>query len=200
MGNLVTETPYSEITATLEVLDRCGVTCEDLKNFRKASSFVHFEVARLMKNGEVHGALPLPTFRVTVDYDKTVESLVKAGKYDYANSDITAQHFSTQRSGIVQIELHLLHFNRSISSDDVIKEMDKLGLRPAKPHELLTFGIQYPDEQRKYPIVALGSVWRRFDGDRCVLGLWGDSGDRDLGLPWWDGDWRSDYRFAAVRK
>ncbi|GEM_PF-4414990 len=52
MGNLVTETPYSEVTATLELLDRLGVDREGLKKFRKASSHVQFEVARLMCEGE----------------------------------------------------------------------------------------------------------------------------------------------------
>jgi len=54
MGKLITETPYSEITATLEVLDRCGATRDDLAKFRKASSYVHQEVVRLIKYGEAH--------------------------------------------------------------------------------------------------------------------------------------------------
>lgn len=53
MGNLVTKTPYSEVTATLELLDRLGVDREGLKKFRKASLYVRSEVARLMQEGEV---------------------------------------------------------------------------------------------------------------------------------------------------
>ena len=49
MGNLVTETPYSEVTATLELLNRLGVDREGLKNFRKASSHIQVAVARLMQ-------------------------------------------------------------------------------------------------------------------------------------------------------
>lgn len=52
MGNLVTETPYSEVTATLKVFDRLGIDREGLKKFRKASSHVQFEVVRLMREGE----------------------------------------------------------------------------------------------------------------------------------------------------
>jgi hypothetical protein len=40
MGSLLTETPYSEITATMEVLARFGVRREDLKVFRAAATVV----------------------------------------------------------------------------------------------------------------------------------------------------------------
>lgn len=39
MGNLVKETPYSEITATLEVLDRYGVNRDDLTRIRSNHGF-----------------------------------------------------------------------------------------------------------------------------------------------------------------
>jgi len=52
MGTLITETPYSEITATIELLDRWGVDRKDLTNFRKASSFVHQEVVNFIKFGD----------------------------------------------------------------------------------------------------------------------------------------------------
>lgn len=52
MGRLVTETPFSEITATLEMLDLLGVERKDLARFRKGPSWVRLEVARLLKLGE----------------------------------------------------------------------------------------------------------------------------------------------------
>lgn len=50
MGSLVTETPYSEITATLEILDHLGVGRGDLKKFRAASEEVQGQVAHILKN------------------------------------------------------------------------------------------------------------------------------------------------------
>lgn len=49
MGNLITETPYSEITATMELLDRLGVNRDDLKRFRKSATRIKTEVAKLIK-------------------------------------------------------------------------------------------------------------------------------------------------------
>ena len=37
------------------------------------------------------------TFMVTVDYSRDLASMIKAGNYDYANDDITAEHFPHER-------------------------------------------------------------------------------------------------------
>jgi hypothetical protein len=50
MGSLITETPYSEITATLEILDHLGVGRDDLKKFRAANEEVQSQVAHILKN------------------------------------------------------------------------------------------------------------------------------------------------------
>jgi hypothetical protein len=52
MGKLVTETPFSEITAMLEILDRFGIEREDLTRFRKAAPFAQMGVVHFMKHGE----------------------------------------------------------------------------------------------------------------------------------------------------
>mgnify|MGYP001566810542 CR=1 FL=1 len=138
-------------------------------------------------------------FRVLVNYDLRADAAIGEGKYDYANDNITEKNFPTTRKGTAKLDIVLVHLNRDISSEDAIKELDKLGLRPAELHELLAFGAKYPDEQRKYPIVALGSVWRYLFG-RNVPYLWLDDGGRRLGLLWFGPGWRAYYRFAGVRK
>lgn len=57
MGNLITETPYSEITATMELLDRLGVDRNDLKRFRKSPNRVKAEVAKLIKGTAMNGTI-----------------------------------------------------------------------------------------------------------------------------------------------
>lgn len=137
---------------------------------------------------------------MTVDYDRTVEEGVRAGKYDYANSDITSEHFPTKRQGEAQLEPILVHFNRYIGSDEVITELDKLGLRAGETRELLAFGAKHPDKQREFPIVALDGPWQETDDHRDVscLNYW--LGKRGLRLPWFGVVWHRDYRFLAFRK
>ena len=52
MGSLITETPYSEITATLEILDRFGVGRDDLRRFRAAAPEVQSHTAYIFKTAD----------------------------------------------------------------------------------------------------------------------------------------------------
>ena len=108
-------------------------------------------------------------FPVSVNYDLSIEALVKAGEYNWVNENIVEKNFPVEGGGTEQVEFHLVHFNRVMNSADVEKELEKLGLRPANLKELLSFGSTYQEEQRKYPIVALGSVWQNLNGNRNVI-------------------------------
>ena len=138
-------------------------------------------------------------FPTKVNYDLSVESLVANGKYDWKNENITNKNFPTTKKGEVSLNMELVHFNQTLTSEEVIADLKKRGFRPAELHELLSFGIQYPEEQRKYPIVALGSVWR-WDVGRRVPYLDGDGGKRDLNLDYFDSLWVGYCRFLAVRE
>ena len=138
-------------------------------------------------------------YSITVNYSLSLEEMVAAGRYDWKNNDITAKHFSVKGEGVVDVDIELVHFDRVMdSSDEVIRELN-VGLRPAKIEELLAFGAKYPDVQRQFPIVALGSVWQHLD-DRHVPFLWGYSDERYLYLDWFGDRWRGNFRFLAVRK
>lgn len=142
------------------------------------------------------------TYPITVDYGRSVEDGVKTGRYDWSCSDITTRNFPTPANlkGTVEVTVELIPFNRTISSDNVLRELDRRGYRPAELQELLAFGEKYPDVQRQFPVVALGSVWQDPDGGRSVPCLFGDGSGRDLGLGWIGGDWSGICRFVAVRK
>jgi len=139
------------------------------------------------------------TFRVVVDYSRDLAQMIADGAYDYVNSDITADHFPIKGEGKQEREIELFHFNRTISSDDAIKEMAAAGYRPAFIEELLAFGQAQPELQRQFPIVALGSVWRSPDGYRYIPCLRRCDAGRGLCLGSFGPDWRGSFRFAAVR-
>ena len=140
-------------------------------------------------------------YHLSVDYGRSVEDGVRAGRYDWATSDdINSRNFPTKRKGTAEVEVELVHFNRGISTDEALGELDRMGYRPAEVHELLAFGEKYPKVQREFPIVALGSVWQDRNGDRSVPCLGRDGSERGLSLDWVEDDWYEVYRFAAVRK
>jgi hypothetical protein len=141
-----------------------------------------------------------PEFPIAIDYGMGVEKLVMLGQYNWSNNDITSKHFSTKQTGKVDITIELVHFGRNISSKEAIKELDRMGLRPAEACELLKFGEKYPDVQREFLINALGSVWRYLDGYRNVVCLGGSGAGRFADLRWLESGWFGSWRFAAVRK
>jgi hypothetical protein len=138
-------------------------------------------------------------YPMTVDYRQSLQAMIQAGRYDWVNSDITEKHFPIT-PGPKDVSIELVHFDRVMSSDDVLSELDRRGLRPATLPELLAFGAKYPEKQREFPIVALASVWRSWVGSRHVPCLWSDADGRYLGLGWLVCRWGAHYRFAAVRK
>lgn len=138
---------------------------------------------------------------VVVDYDLSLADMIATGIYDWTNSDITAEHFPFIGEGKAEMAIELVHFGRIIEDgDECLRELDKMGLRAATLPELLAFGAKYPDMQRRFPVVALGSIWQRRDGDRNVPALWERDRGRRLDLRWFEHRWREHCRFAAVRK
>lgn len=138
------------------------------------------------------------TFKVLVDYTKSLKQMIKAGKYDWVNNDITNDHFHITGSGQKEVEITLFHFNRGISSDGAIAEMEKAGYRPAFVEELSALGAAEKELQKQFPINALGSVWRCPCGGRVPSLHWRGA-ERRLGLSWFEGGWAEHWRFSAVR-
>ena len=140
------------------------------------------------------------TFHIQVNYDLRLDFAIRDGQYDWEHDLINDENFPITRKGTAELDIVLVHLDINVSSEEAIKELDKAGYRPAELQEFLAFGAKYPDEQRKYPIVALGSVWRYLDGRRFVPCLWGNGGKRGLNLRLFAGEWNAVYRFAGVRK
>lgn len=138
-------------------------------------------------------------FRLTVDYSQSLEQMIAAGQYDWKNSNITAKRFPIEGNSIVEYEARYFHFNRDISSDDAVAAMKEAVWEPAKIEHILSCGKTFPEEQRKFPIVGLGSV-ASVGGDRSVPCLDRDDSERRLGLRWFAYGWGADYRFLVVRK
>jgi len=96
-------------------------------------------------------------------------------------------------------EPEVFHFHSLISSDKAIAIMGADGYRPATIFDLLDYGAKKPEEQRKYPIVALGSVADIGGCSVAYLDVDGDS-KRYLDLDRFFCAWDASYRFLAVRK
>jgi len=154
-------------------------------------------IARLIVGENANGS---GTYKVTVDYGQSLDTMITAGRYDWKNGDINDQNFPISGRRTSETEIALFHFNKGMSTDAVLAELDKRGFRAATLPELLALGADQPELQRQFPIIALGSVWRDPIGIRCVAYLDGSGAERYLNLYWYGRDWKDICRFAAVRK
>jgi len=141
--------------------------------------------------------------KLTVDYSRTLKEMINAGNYGWANDDITEKNFPLPTKLLgkkITASTKLFHFDRRISSEDAISEMNKAGYRPATLAELLALGEAHPELQKEFPIVALGSVWRGEDGGHVVPVLGFGGHRRGLVLYWLGNVWPDVCRFFGVRK
>lgn len=139
------------------------------------------------------------TFSLRVDYGRSIEDLVRAGRYDWAHVEISSELFSTPRAGVAEVVVELVHFAERAESDAVLKALSSDGYRPADVVELLTLAVAHPDLQRNYPVVARGSMWIGTCGGHFVPCLRTGSKGRYVDLYWFGGVWDAYYRFAVVR-
>jgi len=185
-----------------EIEDIYRLATEDGRDTVKAIARLIVEAGQKARN----------SYSVLLDATRSLADLVALGRYDWVNSDITAEHFPVKSQGKRNVRVELWWPNRYFNNgDEVIAELAKLNDELAKENasysyrfafieELLALGASQPELQRQFPIAALGSIWlvsdpfRRFafldrGGAGRVLGLFG------VGLVF-DGSWR----FALVRE
>ncbi|MFA6132048.1 MAG: hypothetical protein WC702_03235 [Patescibacteria group bacterium] len=133
-----------------------------------------------------------------VNYDLAFEAMVAAGHYNCRDMDVTAEHFPNKSTGVIKYEPVLVYLGRA-STNEALHEIEQLGVIPASAAELLAYGAKCPEEQRNYPIVALGQAWRRH-GRLFFPCLYRGDRERRLYIDHGADDWDAHCRFLALRK
>lgn len=140
-------------------------------------------------------------FCLKVGQRKTTEEAVMAGKYDWANNSINSHNFPMRlRTAGERRVIEPIEFGYDPTSEEVLAEAKKRGLERPVYEDTFDFGEQFPEEQRKRPIVFLHEPWQDPDGLRRVLVLDSYSSERGLYLYCFDYRWPRHYIFAFVRK
>lgn len=159
-------------------------------------------VAKLVVDGKRSATMVADALQAivneTIPKTLSLTEMIALGKYDWVNQDITEANFPMAEDFTFGTETKLFHFDRDISSENAIKEMERAGYKPVTIWDLLDYGAKNSEMQRKFPIVALGSP-AQFGGSRNVAYLCGSDTKRSLRLCWSDDGWRGYCRFLAVR-
>lgn len=86
------------------------------------------------------------------------------------------------------------------SSNKIVEDMKKLGLRPATLEEMIALGIAKPEHNKRDDAYLVGLTPYFLDGSSHVPVLCRDGDRRALGRNWWGDVWTSGDRFVCVRK
>lgn len=152
------------------------------------------------------------TFKLHVDYTRNLMKAAKAGKYHYCDPKLIdfltvppLKQMPSKLPNSAEIEIKLIHFGIPLESEEVIKKLNKMKLRPANIYELLAFGENFPKKQIKFTIVALGTIWQELWGNRYVASLSGSTyrggSERRLSHASYEGIvWDERTLFAVVAK
>ncbi len=140
----------------------------------------------------------------TVDYSLNLEQMILAANYGHVNSDITPVSFPVRGSGTATLIAQLFHLDPSASHQDVVREMEKVGFRPANIEELIAYGTIMPNEQWELDIIGFGSIGQldQIEG-RWIYGvprIFRASQGCELNLTAFGyRDWPKEVRFLGVR-
>lgn len=161
-----------------------------------------------------------PIYEIEVDYNLTFEEMLAAGKYDLRKCpwqswdipSVTASTFPMPKDkerrfslgrhrAVCKLEVTLFHYNKATKHEEVETDMRERGFRIPKIEEELAFGAKFPDFQRRFPIVALGTVGSTtlHDSGLGYVFLHDHKGQRMIAGIATGGNFGETVRFLAVR-
>ena len=138
-------------------------------------------------------------FPVRTGGNRTMDEIVRAGRYDGVHSFINQENFPLAPRPQAEVVVELVALGRIATSDEAVAELGMHGLRRPTPEEAVCFGEQHPDAQRHRPVVWPHESFAHEDGSRRLLVHFGGTGYRSLDL-YVDSAWGAYCVFAGVRE
>jgi hypothetical protein len=135
---------------------------------------------------------------IAVDFGRPLAAMIAAGSYDWVNPDITAERFPVDGTGKKMFRTKLFHFDRYISSEEVVAAIKDENFTPGNHVHGFAFGAAFPEQQRKHPIACLGSSAQVLGG-RVVVYLDRVGDKRGLRLSNWNDGWNDGWRVLGVQ-
>lgn len=182
MGRLMTETPISELLASVEILDHLRVGRDDLKNFRKASGLVQARIGQLMRYGE----LAFPTWKIIrlgcKDSSGYMDALMKNPAQKIRNSHgndgirhmINSMCYRTAETGIplALVTNAELGFTERATREETYERAAALGLCPCPAEVGPALRLEYRDQPSRNGVyVGMEPILWAYDNKTHIFHL-----------------------------
>ena len=108
-------------------------------------------------------------FNLIIDYRKSLEEMIVAGRYKHWDSNINITNFPVIKpfevvDDVVSVKAKILELSGSeFFFEKEIQRIYKNGYRPANLAELLALGATHPHFQYQERISCIGSIWYKKD-------------------------------------
>jgi hypothetical protein len=157
------EALFSQAQRTLTIINEQNITAETLAALHDGylDDLIQALKQHIIPSRETFRnniGLPPLQFHVTVDCSVPLREKITANRYHWVNAEILPELLQAEPDGQWESSAQLIHFYRTISSEDALAEIEHKGCRPARIEELVAFGIAFPNVSQMFPIVALGST------------------------------------------
>ena len=129
------------------------------------------------------------------EYDRT-------NNKPYINPDLE-KYMPYKTTETENLVVMMMSLNKNTNCDEVLAEMDKLGVRPLTYEELIQYGIAHPSHQEQNEIIGLGSRYSLGDslqGGVRVPVLFKNVAGNSLRADRLDYGFTKESRFPVVRK
>lgn len=133
--------------------------------------------------------------RVTVDLSRTPQQALEATRHtQYVDKGVVA----AMPRGRDEEELFFFNLGHDTSDDDLEKQFDLRGLKPASPYSVAKVNEDDPAFADTHPN---GTHWKDAQGRWCFATFFREVGERGVGVHRrGDYDWDDSWWFAGVRK
>ena len=133
--------------------------------------------------------------RVKVDRDQTPQRVLDAtGRKQYTDSDVVTAMPCGEGE---EVEFHFFKLGRYVNDNELEKEYELRGFKPADPYSLAAVNKADPAFADDHPN---GTHWQDAKGRWCYAAFHRWSGERRLYVGRRAGDWDGSWWFAGLRK
>lgn len=94
-----------------------------------------------------------------IDYSKNIKELMEGEGYygfDYFSDQITPSFYFKKK---IEVSAKIFSFNDETAFEKVLEDIKKESFRPANIFELLYFSKTFPEFQKRFAILAAGSIF-----------------------------------------